>query len=233
MNEDRILGKKIIIITAHPDDETFTAAGTIYRNAQQGGSTIVICVTLGEKGKSHLNKKLSEADLAQVRKLELNSVLEFLGVPKKDIYTFDFPDTEVKRFCNPMEKSILPLVRECQPDLIMSFDECGITGHEDHIAIGKVAHDIASTLNLPLATFTLPTELMKEYPELFRKRQKFGKYADTVEFQEPNVIINIDKDVKEKALCLHKSQYGEKKPLADFPEPVAECVLNKEYFSIK
>ena len=233
MNEDKILGKKIFIITAHPDDETFTTAGTIYRNNKMGGSTFAVCATLGEKGKSHLETDCSEKELAQIRKQELIGVLEFLGVRSDDIHTFNFPDASVNNYSDSLENKILPLVRKASPDLIISFDECGITGHEDHIAIGKVARKIANALKLPLATFTLPPELLEDNPTLFRKQRKYGKYEDSIKFKEPNVIISIDKVVKVKALCFHKSQFGKEDPLRDFPSSVAECVLSKEYFSLK
>ena len=65
------LGKKILVITAHPDDESFFAAGTIYKNQRLGGKTFLICGTAGEKGSGHLKKKLTEKQLAAMRKKEL------------------------------------------------------------------------------------------------------------------------------------------------------------------
>jgi LmbE family N-acetylglucosaminyl deacetylase len=233
MNEGKILGKKIMIITAHPDDETFTAAGTIYQNNKAGGSAFVVCATLGEKGRSHLEEELDEGVLAEVRRQELNSVLELLGVQKNNIHIFTYPDTDVRSFCDQIKEKILALVNIEQPDLIMSFDEHGLTGHQDHVAIGGVARDIATELQLPLATFTLPAQLLIDNPNLFQKQQRHGKYISTIKFKEPNVVIEVDNNLKENALCLHKSQYGTKDPLRSLPESVAECVLHKEYFFLE
>jgi LmbE family N-acetylglucosaminyl deacetylase len=233
MNEDKILGKKILIITAHPDDETFTSAGTIYRNNQMGGSTIAICATLGEKGKSHLEQEMPDNELAEVRRQELLNTLEFLGVSRDNIHTFTFPDKEVKEFFESVREEILPLVKSAHADMVISFDEYGLTGHEDHIAVGKIAKSIAAELGLPLATFTLPPKLLEEDPELFKKRAKYGKYTEHSELKEPNVVINIDKDVKDKALCFHKSQFGVSNPLKDYSKALADCVLSKEYFFLE
>jgi len=60
------LGKRLLVVTAHPDDESFLASGTMLANANAGGNNFVFCATLGERGKSHLEQAVTEADGARV-----------------------------------------------------------------------------------------------------------------------------------------------------------------------
>ena len=48
--ELNILGRKIVWLFAHPDDECYLAAGTIYENYRNGGENYLICATAGEQG---------------------------------------------------------------------------------------------------------------------------------------------------------------------------------------
>jgi len=59
MPEAVFLGSKILVFTAHPDDESYLAAGTIYENTRRGGKTFLVCATGGELGSAHLKKPIS------------------------------------------------------------------------------------------------------------------------------------------------------------------------------
>ena len=76
----RILGEKILFVTAHPDDESYQAAGTMLKNHQAGGASYVACATFGEKGRSHIKRKVTLGQLKILRKKELLLVSKFLKV---------------------------------------------------------------------------------------------------------------------------------------------------------
>ncbi len=46
------LGKKIFMITAHPEDESYVAAGTLHKNIEAGGGNALVCATPGPSGTS-------------------------------------------------------------------------------------------------------------------------------------------------------------------------------------
>jgi len=43
------LGKTLLFVVAHPDDESFTSAGTMWQNRLAGGKNYIICATYGKK----------------------------------------------------------------------------------------------------------------------------------------------------------------------------------------
>src|SRR5437773_637708 len=128
----QLLGKKILIILAHPDDESFLTAGLIFRNWQSGGQTTLICATLGEKGKYHLHRQITATQLKYLRKEELIRVSKFLKVSHLEILTL--PDGSVIKHKSKFFASILKIAETNRPDIIVSFGPDGITGHRDHIA---------------------------------------------------------------------------------------------------
>ena len=87
------LGKRILVFTAHPDDEGI-AAGTMYENHRLGGETFLICATYGEKGKSHLKKSVTDAALKKIRKDELLRAAKILKID--EVVFLGMPDASVR-----------------------------------------------------------------------------------------------------------------------------------------
>ena len=225
-----ILGKRILVVTAHPDDESYTAAGTILKNHAAGGTTYVACATFGEKGKSHVQRKVTAAELKRIRKKELLAVSKFLKISK--LLMPGLPDAELgqKSHQDAFRKKLFPFAAKHRPDLIISFGAYGISGHIDHISVGKIAQAVAKELKIPFFTFAAPPELHKSLEQL-KKRRKHGKYVQRLKRQPHDIEIRVNPAKKLKALRLHKSQHDQEGPMADFPEKTIRQVLTREYFS--
>lgn len=232
IEQPAILGRKILVITAHPDDESFLAAGTIYANSQAGGQTFLVCATLGEKGKSHLKVELTEEQLSKVRQQELRTAAALLGVQK--VFELGFPDGELDQHQGSLRDKTSVLLHELQPDLIMSFGPGGITGHRDHIAAGKVAKQLAQNHQLPLAAFCLPKQVKDEAREwLIKRRHSHHHYEDDFTLADENAAIQIHADIKIQALKCYDSQIDEAQPFAGFPEHIAAILLKQESFYVQ
>lgn len=225
-----ILGKKLLIITAHPDDESFMAAGTIHLNHQHGGRTILVCATEGERGKHHLTKLLTSAKLKQLRKQELRNVSKFLHVHK--LLHLKLPDGELKlpAHIKKLYRHSLGIAQIERPDFIVSFGSDGITGHYDHISVAEVASKIAKKLNIKLLTFALPPKVIPNAHNWLGVRRKSDCYCEVVIYGQPTIKIPIDKKVKLTALKMHKSQFAGKDPLYHFPARAAKEILAAEWF---
>ena len=172
----KILGKKILFVTAHPDDESYLAAGTMLRNHEAGGVSYVACATFGEKGKSHLRKKLTSRQLKRLRKSELLAVSKFLKV--SGLLMPGLPDASMGEKSNQEAffKKLLTFAAKHRPTFIISFGNDGISGHIDHISVGKVAKQVAKELDLPFLEFSAPPDLYKSM-EILKRRRKHGKYV--------------------------------------------------------
>src|SRR4051812_7885639 len=120
-----LFGKKLFFVVAHPDDESFFAAGTIYQNSKRGGQSFIACATKGEKGKGHLQIKVPMAKLKQIRKKELQNVSKFLRANK--LFIFDFPDTKLNKHQNEFKNKLKLLLNKLRPDFIIGFGPDGMT----------------------------------------------------------------------------------------------------------
>ncbi len=222
-----LLGKTLLVVTAHPDDESYLAAGTIYENHQAGGKSIIICATLGEKGKSHLKQEVSAAELKRIRKEELRKVSAHLHVWK--VHLLNFPDCNVRSHIPDFVTAVLNAIKKYKPDFILGFGPDGVSAHWDHIAAGEVAAKAAKKTGTPLLKFCATPTLLKRI-EALAKRRRFGNYKANVIYQKPTMKLKIDSKIKLRALHCHKSQIENKDPFQHLPAKVIEEILNYEYF---
>lgn len=228
--EHALLGKSLLVLTAHPDDETFTAGGTIHANTVAGGKTVLLCASLGGRGRAHLDRELTDEELKDVRFEELHQASACLGM--HEVHVFDFPDGEISDYKKEILAQWTPLVRDIQPDAILSFGPDGYTGHADHTAISEVAQHLAKTFAIPRFNFSLPTgELEEAFQACLLKKRSHGTYAEAQLSKEVSCIcITIAAEKKLEALKHHASQFGGLDPYRIFPRDIAEHFLAHEYF---
>ena len=70
----------MMIICAHPDDETISCGGTIKKFSEQGVDITVVVCTNGNTGIDHTRN--FEKNIIKTRKEELNNACNILGVSK-------------------------------------------------------------------------------------------------------------------------------------------------------
>lgn len=225
-----ILGKRILFVTAHPDDESYLAAGTMLQNHREGGTSYVACATFGEKGKSHVKRKVTIRQLRVLRKKELLAASKYLKV--SGLLTPGLPDAELSKKTNReiFFQKLLAYATRIRPDFIISFGKDGVSGHIDHIAAGKVAKRVANSLKIPLLTFSAPPLLYKSMEDL-KKRRRHGVYLKSIPYQPFDIEIKVDPAKKRKALQFHKSQHDDEGPLSKFSASTRNQMLSREYFS--
>jgi LmbE family N-acetylglucosaminyl deacetylase len=222
------LGSKLLVVTAHPDDESYLAAGTILANRREGGSAFIVCATLGEKGKSHLPIGVTERRLKAIRARELAMVSKFLRVD--GLRALDIPDGKLAEPPNRARLAGALKALSYKPDIVIGFGKDGITGHLDHIAAGEVAHAFAVGAGLPYAAFCAPLKLQAATRQLMRRR-KHGVYCERLRYRRPAISIPIDPVSKMRALAFHQSQHKDGDPFSTFSASVAREILSLECFA--
>ena len=140
----------LLWILAHPDDESFSGAGTMAWAAENGLRTAYICATRGEMGQI-LDSKLATPDtLGAVREHELRSAMSLVGLAELRLLGFrdsgmeNTPDNAHPRSLiqQPPEAVLAHLVghvRDLRPRTVITFGPEGVYGHPDHVMIGKIA----------------------------------------------------------------------------------------------
>jgi N-acetylglucosamine malate deacetylase 2 len=128
--------RSTLLVFAHPDDESFGMAGTIKKYTQQGVPADLICATRGEKG-SRVDVP-ANIDTGTAREAEVRAAAAIIGI--RDIYFLGYIDGELnKADVEEVVNKIKDIIRRVQPEIVITFGPDGITGHNDHVAIGKAA----------------------------------------------------------------------------------------------
>ncbi|HNW09180.1 MAG TPA: PIG-L family deacetylase [bacterium] len=229
MEEQEIIGKNILLIIPHPDDETFIAGGTIYKNQRLGGKTSIVCASLGERGTLYLPHKMTKKELMNARKKEIEMVAKYLKV--NNLFTFKFPDGELNLYKKEIFNRALKIADKLNPDLIISFDKFGLSGHRDHIAISKISKKICRKLKISFYTATISPKISPRFGEVVKNRKRGNHYKKKIKYSKPDVKIKINPDVKLKAFSFYKTQGADKDTFRGMPESFEKEILKAEYFT--
>ena len=126
---------RILAVFAHPDDESFCAGGTLATYAAAGAEVMVVSATRGDAGQIHDPSVATRHTLGQVRARELDLACERLGI--RSAICLDYGDGTLHQVePEALTRHITRIVREFQPDVVITFGPDGAYGHPDHIAIG-------------------------------------------------------------------------------------------------
>lgn len=225
------LGKKLLVLTAHPDDESFLAAGTLYKNHKQGGQNVLLCASFGEKGDAFLKRPMKEIRLRALRKKEMERAAKFLGV--RELVILGLPDTKVRAHKKKILAWGLALAKRHKPDAIISFGTYGMSGHHDHVAMGEVAKRLARACALTLYTFTLSAHAARMWVKHLKKRTRAPIYTKKKPtFEKPSVTVPVDRKIKVKVLMFYASQLGGKQPFHQLPAVLRRERLTLEHFHV-
>ena len=151
--------RRILLVHAHPDDETITTGVTMARYAAEGAAVTLLTCTLGEEGEV-LVPELAQLAADQADQLggyriwELRAAMDALGVTDvrflggagrwRDSGMMGTPANDHPRaFWNAdLHEAVaqaVAVVREVRPQVLVTYDENGGYGHPDHIQAHRVA----------------------------------------------------------------------------------------------
>lgn len=127
----------ILGVWAHPDDDIYLTAGLMAAAVDAGQRVVDITATRGEGGSMDEQTWPSEK-MGEVRTAELERSLQILGVDEH--HWLDLPDIDMQTGL-PEEgyARVRDLVREVNPDTILTFGPEGMTGHEAHKSVSRWA----------------------------------------------------------------------------------------------
>jgi N-acetylglucosamine malate deacetylase 2 len=134
---DTSIYKRALVIFPHPDDEVLTAGGLIGKLRAQGAAVKVVFLTLGERGTP--DGKI-DLELKQKRILEAHSVAKTFGIT--DLVLEDFGDGVLEQKTSELALYVQNLLASYKPELVVTYDQSGLYGHPDHIAVSEVVSEI-------------------------------------------------------------------------------------------
>jgi LmbE family N-acetylglucosaminyl deacetylase len=139
----------LLIVTAHPDDETFGCGGTTALLAARGVPVHVLLATRGQAGEitdPDLDTPTHRADLGTLREAEARAAAAVLGTT--GLHFLDHVDGRLSRVGDALlAREVAAWLRRLRPAVLVSFGPEGIYGHPDHLAVHRAvrrAWDLAA-----------------------------------------------------------------------------------------
>jgi len=196
-------GKKILAVTAHPDDADFCCGGTLLKWLSMGAVGAIVVATNGDKG-SH-NESITSEKLAELRQKEQLAASNFLGL--EHTWFLEYPDAHLD-VTQELKEKLVKIIRSFKPDIIFTWDPTMIyslkmnrINHPDHRAIGQAAIDACFPMARDRLTF--PAQL-KGGLETHCVQELFLINFETANYFE-DISSVVDKKIE--LLKTHESQY--------------------------
>lgn len=207
----------LLVVVAHPDDESFGCGSVLAHAVAEGYETAVLCATRGEAGDS----RVETDDLAALRECELRTAAVILGVG--EVRLLDHADSSISGEPPPdalisadrvgLTAEIQAVIEELRPDVVVTLDASD--GHRDHVAIRDatlVAVD--ASVHRVQATYLscLARSSMLRWADRMREMGGGGAYLAMAELGTPDADITLMIDVEEHlgtrwaAIRAHASQ---------------------------
>jgi LmbE family N-acetylglucosaminyl deacetylase len=161
---------RILVITAHPDDVDFGAAGTIAGWTDRDIEVTYCVVTDGDAG--GFDENFPRAEMAALRRAEQIAAAKCVGV--HDVRFLGYPDGRVEATLE-LRRDLARVIRQVRPDrLLCPSPERNYArmapSHPDHRAVGSAALDaVYPDARNPFAFPELREEGLAEWtvPEIF------------------------------------------------------------------
>jgi len=153
-------GYRMLLVHAHPDDETINNGATMAMYAALGAEVTLITCTRGEEGEvlipelAHLAANQSDA-LGPHREIELADAMRALGVRDHRFLGTESlkfrdsgmmgtqpnnrPDVFWQAQVDSAADLLVTVIDEIKPHVLITYDEFGGYGHPDHIQAHRVA----------------------------------------------------------------------------------------------
>lgn len=157
---DSYNGYRLLLVHAHPDDETINNGATMAMYAALGAQVTLVTCTRGEEGEvlveEHSHKAAAHDDLlGDHRVIELAEAMKALGVADHRFLgepnikyrdsgmmgtdPNDRPDNFWKADFDGATDQLVKVIDEVKPHVLITYDEFGGYGHPDHIQAHRVA----------------------------------------------------------------------------------------------
>lgn len=231
-------GDRLLVVVAHPDDETFGCGSLLIHATESGVPTVVACATRGEAGALTPGRGLDGADLPALREAELRRAAELAGVGRVELFDWidsgmdgpAAPGTLVAAPLDDVTARIAAVIDDVRPTVVVTLD--GSDGHRDHIHVREATVAAAETSTWrPSRVYLhcLPQQLMRKWVDVLRADQPDSQHLDLGDLGTPESEITtvIDTarflDRREEAIAVHRSQTS--------PYEVMPPELRREFLS--
>ena len=254
-------GYRILLVHAHPDDETINNGATMALYASLGADVTLVTCTRGEEGEvlvpglSHLAS--SDQDLLGAhREIELANAMKALGITD---YRFlghyrdsgmmgtdqnNRPDVFWQADLDSAARELVNIIEEVKPHVLITYDEIGGYGHPDHIQAHRVAMRASELATWQIQKIYWNTMPKSVIAESIAKMKEIGsdffgaETADDLPFAKDDslvtTLIDGNKFVQAKmdAMKAHETQIALDGPFFALSNNLGLQVWGHEYYTL-
>jgi LmbE family N-acetylglucosaminyl deacetylase len=232
---------RLMVVVAHPDDETFGCGSLLLTAVAVGWRTTVVCATRGEGGEPTAETDLSHATLGDVREAELRRAAAVMGVA--EVILLGFGDSGMDgepptgSLAAADEQLVVDAVAQVvdteDPDLIITLD--GTDGHRDHVRVRDAAARVATSRGTPAYLHCIPRSVMARWVEHMVSMRPDMKHLRLADLGTPDEDVDLVIDTsahltaREQAMAEHRSQTS---PFDGLPEDLRRSFLTRDYLRV-
>jgi LmbE family N-acetylglucosaminyl deacetylase len=195
--------ERVLVVTAHPDDVDFGAAGSIARWTAAGAEVVYCIVTDGDAG--GFDPAVPREDIPGIRRAEQTAAGAEVGVG--DVRFLGYPDGRVEASIE-LRRDLSKVIREVRPTRVVAQSPERnwsriYASHPDHLAVGQAtACAVYPDARNPWA-----------HPELVRAGFEAWTVPEVwlMAGPKPDRVVDITDTIDRKvaALLRHESQHTE------------------------
>lgn len=194
--------KCVIVLAAHPDDETLGAAGLVSRLSQLGAQVTIIVASDGEA--SHpLSPTHAPPALATMRREELRKAVSVVA-PRSVVEFLGFPDGGLREHIDKLSERIRGFVSARDSPGVLLLAPWEGDGHPDHQIVAAVAREISQRIGARLL----------EYPIWMWHWASPEVESLPWPLMSQLTLSPEEQELKRRSLSMHHSQL---RPLSDSP----------------
>jgi LmbE family N-acetylglucosaminyl deacetylase len=209
LTEDEI--SRVLVVTAHPDDVDFGAAGTMALFTDRGVEVTYLIVTDGDAGGN--DRALDNTGMAELRREEQSAAAKAVGVT--DVRFLGYSDGVLEPSLQ-LRRDIARVIRQVRPELVVTHTpernyQFIAPSHPDHRAVGGSTLDaVYPDARNP---YTFPELFLQEGLEAWTVREVWLTGGST-----PNHFVDITDAIDRKlaALLSHVSQVSHMEGFEEF-----------------
>ncbi len=229
---------RLLVVVAHPDDETFGCGSVLLYAAAAGAVTGVVCATRGEAGSPAPGVELPAGGLGALREQELHDAAALLGV--SDVSLLGYRDSGMEGeapagslVAAPLEDVVASVREEVlrfAPDVVVTLDASD--GHRDHARMREAATAAVEGSGVRLYLHCLPRSLLRRWLAHHAGGDAASAYEQFPDLGTPDELVTTVLDTsehlprREQAIAAHRSQTS---PFEGLPDDLRQAFLARDH----
>ncbi len=188
--------RSVLAVCAHPDDESFGLGAVLDRFVSDGAEVTVLCFTHGEAS----TLGVPGPTLGDLRRAELAAAAAELGIGRVEL--LGHPDGALGAVAlDELTAAVATMAGEVRADLLVVFDEGGVTGHPDHCRATEAA--LAGAPTVDALAWVVPRAVADALNAAFGTTF-LGRGDDEID-----MTCSVDRARQWRAIARHESQCGD------------------------